>query len=256
MGRPDDDNPAKNGFEAGSFYHTPADRRESEGRPMGRKAPRMVAAFPASAEAPAPSFPPVPTPSSRDEADTIVLELSRLDAIEARNKADCDRAVATQKALYSARNKTVVDDVEWAIADRRSSLERALESFADANRTELLEGKGKSVKCNHGVYGWRKKPDRLEPVDDQTKAGRASLLDKLYAFCVEMLITFEGLSTAALQCVNPQITWDHKALLSAREKKRIDGDELRKIGFRVVEGEDEFYVKPSAVHLSSQSTAP
>jgi len=209
----------------------------------------MVAAFPA---APAAKSPPVPIPTSREAADELLHELGRLDAIEARNEADLKREVAALTRFYSARNRVIVGGLAVAIADRRVAIDVALEAYAQAHKDELISEKKRSVKLNFGTLSWRKQSDGLEPVDGQSNAGRATLLDKLMEFIVEKLSTYPDLSEAAIQCLNPQISWRRPELLHAAQAKRIDAVELRRIGFKVVEGEDHFNRKPNPVDLSSQ----
>jgi phage host-nuclease inhibitor protein Gam len=215
----------------------------------------MVAAFPAESPAAPAKFPPVKTPATREEADLLLLEMGRLDALEARNDADCKKAVAAVVQQYSARNKVTVDGVEMAIVDRYAQLHTALAAYAEAHKAELIPGKVKTVKMNYGDLKWTAARASLEPVDGQSAAGRASLLDKLHEFLIEKLSTFEGLTAAALACLNPQLTWRKTELMHARQQKRIEADELRKIGFKLVdEGEDNFDAKPKPFDLSSQSS--
>jgi phage host-nuclease inhibitor protein Gam len=207
----------------------------------------MVAASPA-----APKLPLLKPPTSREAADELLLEMGRLNALQARNKADFEKELATLKQKYSARNTVDVDGKPMAIADRMIQFEVALAEYAEANKAELIDEKKRSVKLNFGAIGWRKQPDGLEAVDGQSNAGRASLLDRLHEYGIEQMATFPDLSQPALACLNVQITWRRDALLHAAQDKRVDAVELRRIGFKVVEGEDNLQLKPAPVDLSSQ----
>lgn len=213
----------------------------------------MVAAFPAEASA-APKFPPVPVPTSREEADRLILEIGRANALEEFNDADHKKAAAALKADYSARNVVVVEGVKVPIADYRTQREEAVAAWAQANRDSLISEKLKTLKLNFGALQWKKAPDALEGLDGQGNSGRASLLDKLHEYLVDKLMKFPDLSQAALCCLNPQLTWRRSALLAARQDGRLEADELRKIGFKVVAGEEAITIKPSPVDLSSQPT--
>ena len=200
--------------------------------------------------------PRVTPPTSIEGADLILLELGRLDALKRRNAADLDRALAVQREKFGDRNSIEVEGQCVAIADRQAALESALSTFAEKNKANLVGDKRRFVKLNHGKFGWRKARDECEPVDGQSKAGRASLLDKLIVFIVEALAKFEGFSATAIACVNPQITWNRTALLKADAEGKLEAGELYRIGFKRLEGEDQFYCEPATVELESHSALP
>ena len=186
----------------------------------------MVAASPSAPL----KLPPLKPPANREAADVLLLELGRLDAIEARNEAECKRAMAKVKEEYAAKNVVQWEGRAVPIADRRTQLETALSAYATEHKDELIDEKRRSVKLNFGTLAWRKQADQLEPVDGQSNAGRASLLDRLHEHAVEAMGKFQDLSAAALSCLNVQLSWRRTELLHARQDKRIDAEELRTAG--------------------------
>ena len=147
--------------------------------------------------------PAVTPPVSIEEVDTMLQELGRLDALEARNAADLEKAISQLKEKFGDRNFVDVDGETMPVADRRTALTTAIAAFAEPRKADLISAKRRFVKLNHGRFGWKKDRDTCEPVDGQTNKGRASLLEKLCAFVLEQLAKFEGTLLFAVAQMSP-----------------------------------------------------
>lgn len=214
---------------------------------------------PANSRTPAASRQPATTANicaceSPEAADSLLKEISDLDALEAKIGAECEAKCNAIRADYNAKLYLQIDGEEVSIADRRSALVSALEAFATANRLALLDTSGKkSVDLNHGTIGWRQQPGRLEPVDGLPNAGNPKILDKIHeALCATLKgLHMLGLGLGLASFIKCQISWNRKALLDGLENKQFSKADLKRIGFVAIEGDDKFYASPKKQDLSS-----
>jgi phage host-nuclease inhibitor protein Gam len=202
-----------------------------------------------------PTPPSGPAISSLDEADRTLAELGRLDALEAKASADCDRLIAQAKERCAAALVVEVDGVEVAIATRRDQLRDGLRVWADANRADLLEDGKKSRKLNHGEIGWRMQRDKLGAVPGGTIAGNATVLDQVIAHLQRACDRFKLFAAGTLRFIKIQVSFDRTALLSAHARGEVSAKELKAAGYELVAGDDEFYATPAKVDLASQPTS-
>lgn len=201
-----------------------------------------------------------------EAADLILRALGELDAIEARVNSECDARCRSIRADFNGRLFIDGEDGERiAIADARQKLLADLESFCETHRAELLAETGKkSRELNHGTIGWRARPKSLAPTVNEDgelgpNAGSATVLEAAYQHLCRALNAhklFRKVSET-LRFFKVQVSFDRAALLKAAENEEISEAELKKCGFVIAGGGDQFYVKPKAAELASQpSTAP
>lgn len=191
-----------------------------------------------------------------EAADFILRALGELDAIEAKVAAECDARCRSIRADFNSRLFVDLGGERVPIADQRQKLHAELERFCEAHRAELLADFGKkSRELNHGTIGWRSTPRGLAPIEGGDACGSAKVLDAIMAHLSRAIEKFELFRRAlgTLRFFILQVKFDRKALLSAADKHEISDAELKKCGFLVVEGVDQFYAKPRAPALASQS---
>jgi len=205
--------------------------------------------------------PLTPAPSgairSLEAADDILRQLGELDAIQARVSADCDARCRSIRADFNGRLFVDVAGERMAIADQRQKLQTELETFCATHRDELLADSGKkSVELNHGTIGWRSTPRGLAPIEGGDAAGNATILDAIVAHLARALEKFELFRKAigTLRFFTLQVKFDRKALLAAADKNELSAAELKKCGFVVIDGVDQFFAKPRVAELASRPT--
>ncbi len=86
-------------------------------------------------------------PQTRDEADTLLGEIGALSREIERIDADLNDKVALAKEAAKAQVTPLADSIKAKFA--------ALTSWGEANKSELLDGKRRSITMTHGTVGWR-----------------------------------------------------------------------------------------------------
>lgn len=86
-------------------------------------------------------------PQTREEADRLLGEIGALTREVERIEADLTDTVALAKE--SAKEKAA------PLADALKSKFAALTAWAEANKSELLQGKRRSLTLTQGMIGWR-----------------------------------------------------------------------------------------------------
>lgn len=155
---------------------------------------------------------PVEAPTTREEAESVVREITELKLAEQQLKTEMDTEITAIKESYEARL--------CAIANTVTPLVLEIEAWATAHQGEF--GERKSLEMLHGKIGWRITPPALKPLRGQTWA---SVLELLRARGrAEYIRTTEAVNK--------------DALLAARETEN-----LKLFGCRPVQ-EEEFFVEP------------
>lgn len=198
---------------------------------------------------------------SIEELDDALRQMSELDGREKKLKADLDRKVEALKEEFAGRLLVEIDGESVKFADRRSILSDAIERFASGRKAELLPEKAKTRKLNHGEIGWKKARDVVAqlpapaPTKKQPKpvTPYAALCDKLLKAlqkCVEAFPLLKGLAPY----VRVTVAVDEATLITAIRDRKLTDDEVARLGYRFVEGEDEFFFKPAKVQAASLET--
>lgn len=205
--------------------------------------------------------PPVMLPNyridSREDLEAALRELAQLDALE--NAANQELGLAAIKLKREMEKRLTISrcGLSTTIADWRVEVKRAAELYCTVNKPALLEGDAKSAQLNHGVVGWRKSPDTIEPVDPALPKGNPTWLKKLKDAIVKALRTFKFfVQVPVLQVYKVEPAVDVAALKGLLQKGLVKPAEGRSIGFELKEGADKFFITPNPAELASQPSVP
>ena len=202
-----------------------------------------------------PKFKPPPVVcQSLDDADGIFADWQDLDLKEARAKADCTAAQNAAKEKFKAALFVVFPDGSVSFADRREQFESAIEAYAVKHRDDILIDKLKSRELNYGVIGWKVSPDSIGVPEGRPDDGNQAILESLLHHVRGSLEKFKEVPANLLECLKVEVNWSREALAKALTDGKITKEDLRSIGFKHVEGEDEVFVKPHKPKLASLET--
>ena len=208
------------------------------------------------AEPKPPKFtPPEVVCTSLDEADRIFADWQELDAREARAKVDCGEATKAARDKFKEALYVVFPEGRVSFADRRQQFERAIQAYAEKHRDQVLLEKLKSRKLNFGELGWEKARDSIGVQEGRHEEGNQAILEDLQRHLRAALGDYKGIPPAVLDCLKIDVAWSREALLKAFEEGKFTRENLRAIGFKHVEGDDEFFAKPFKPTLTSVESA-
>lgn len=199
--------------------------------------------------------------SSIEQLDNALRELAELEIREKRLKGDLERKVEVLKEDHAERLFVEIDGQRVKFADRRSTLSNAIEQFATEHRGELLTGKGKSRKLNHGELGWKKARDVVEPLPAPKPTAKqptplapfAALCEKLLKSlhkCVEAFAPLKGLTSY----VRVTVAVDEATLITGIRDRKVSDEDVKRLGYKFVEGEEKFWHKPAQLQAGSLET--
>lgn len=200
----------------------------------------------------APKFkPPAVVCRSLEDADELLRQWSELLALEAQAKLA--KSEATKKAAAEFKAALFVEfppandspGGKVSFADRIAQFESAIRAYAEKHRDRILLDKLKSRKLEFGAIGWEKADDSIAEYSGQPKEGNAAILEELETHLRESLSSYEELPAELLDCLTIKITWSREAIAKALELKKVTRDDVRKIGFKFEEGQDEFFARPT-----------
>lgn len=182
---------------------------------------------------------------SVDEAEIALRELSFILAHVKSLKAACALRLDQVRDDYASQMHIVIDGQEVDYVRRSKQLDAALETFADANADTLFPGKSKSYEFMHGTIGHAKSPDKLEVMTGQSAGGIVKRITEKFGLMTKVAIVL------ASHIVDIPLDWIlrvkfelNTALLKEQYKnKKIDKDQLRKVGLKITAGENKFYAK-------------
>ena len=162
--------------------------------------------------------PALAAPQDLVAAAELVYQIGELE----RRIEKIELEAADQIEQIKVEAATIIAGLETEIGSQVD----ALNAFATVNRPGLtFGGKTKSVVVPNGVFGWRKNPDSVKVEDEEAAVTelRAARLGKLF--------------------VRTKYSVDKEAIL--KEPAKIAG--LTQVA--IVEGREDFYVKPSETEL-------
>lgn len=153
-----------------------------------------------------------PVVKTRKQAEAALAKIGEYSRTLAALKLELD----TSKAALVAAYETGAAPLRVAAAQAVE----ALQSWCDANRADLLTGKGKTATLASGVIGWKKAPDRVE-LDGELDELLQALKDRgLYRF----------------------IRKREEPDLEAMKKEPDEAERVK--GVTIVKGGDTFFAKP------------
>jgi phage host-nuclease inhibitor protein Gam len=168
--------------------------------------------------------PTVEVPTSREQAEAVLLRVAELKSAEAAAKAAMDAELARVRESYQADLADIAAQIASAV--------QALELWAERNQS--LFGRLRSLVMLHGRIGWRTNPPSLKPLRGLTWN--------------DVLETLRRLGRREFIRVKEEP--DREALLAAREH-----EDLRALGCRV-EQVEEFFVEPELTPVEQRETSP
>ena len=195
--------------------------------------------------------PPAVACLSLDDADRIFADWQDLDAKEATAKAECAAEQKAAKDKFKEALYVVFPDGRVAFADRRLQFQKSIEAYAVKHRDDILIDKLKSRELNYGTLGWKVGPDSIGVPEGRPEEGNQAVLEDLQHHLQTALEHYKGIPSAVLACLNLQVSWSREALGKALGDGKITKEDLRSIGFKHCEGEDEFFAKPHKPKLQS-----
>lgn len=191
---------------------------------------------------------------SIEAADLALSEIGRLDALEAKLKAECDRELNAVRAKWAGKMIVGVVGRDLQIVDRRAELSAAIEEWAEENKAELLGDRSKkSLDLNHGTIGWRSSAEKLVPLEGAPVTGNEMILEGIRRCLRKAAEAFRLFKVGCLQFITFDVHFDKKALLAARQKEQISEKELTTVGFEIAPNEDRFFCKANAAKIESVS---
>jgi phage host-nuclease inhibitor protein Gam len=160
----------------------------------------------------------LPAPVSRDQAESIVSQITELTIKHNGLTADLDTEIAAVRSRYEATLGN--------LSARIDSLTDQVRDWALANPEEF--GKKKSLEFSQGIIGFRTGMPKLKTLSGFT-----------FARVLHMLSSVKW--GAAFTRIKEEV--DKEGLISAFTSKNISSAELREIGVRV-DQEETFFVDP------------
>ena len=167
--------------------------------------------------------PRINIPSTREEAEEVVREITEYKLRERQLKVEMDTEITAIKENYEARLATV--------SDRLTPLVQEIQAWAESHPAEFCDKK--SLELLHGVIGWRITPPALKTLRGFTWA---AVVDRL-----------KVLGRGEFLRVKEEVNKD--SLLAVRESEN-----LKTFGCQAVQ-EDEFYVEPKLTPTGDRAKA-
>lgn len=113
-------------------------------------------------------------PNDKEEAEAWLLRVGKLQNEVQRIEADMNDKIAKLKAQYQDKANDVNEEIQRKF--------KGIHAFAEANKTDLLDGKAKTAKLSSGELSWRKSTPsvsirkQLEVIDALKAAGMTDLI--------------------------------------------------------------------------------
>lgn len=188
-----------------------------------RELPTNVSPFPVVSTTP-------PT-GSRRELEALVAR-----AVRCRLEADAIRVeVDREVAAVRARHQPSLERAESAAQESHE----AVRTWADGHRGESFGGR-KTMKCLHATIGYRSKPPRVERIRAHAKWG-----------AIAVAMQSQPWASNYVRMPEPEPELNKEALLANRRK--LPPGALAHAGLRVVEGEEQFFLKLNATPTKGAS---
>ena len=181
--------------------------------------------------------------TSREELNEAVGELARLNAQVKQIDSQCDADIKRLKDKAAEEKVHYVDDVPYSIEEWCKILNERVGLYCENNRDELLADGEKSVRLTHGVIGWRKAKDYVEPLNKKAeKWWLQKIIDATIDSILKAVNKFAPSSIKTADVVKVDLKWDKAAMIKGIAEGRMKPDDLKPFGFAFREGSDEFYI--------------
>ena len=178
----------------------------------------------------------------RDQLNAAMGELPQLSSQAAGIDAECDAVIKTAKDKAAAEKVIKVDDKTVSIDERAKELCKAIELYCENNRKDLLAEGEKSVRLTHGVIGWRKSKDYVEPLNKKPeKWWLQKIIEATIDNIIKAINKFKPSDIVTSDVVKVELKWDKAAMLKGVADGRMKPNDLKPFGFAFREGDDEFF---------------
>lgn len=183
---------------------------------------------------------------TREDLNEAIRLLGGVQIAMKQNTAECEEQLAQVRQRYAEIRTLKVGEEMVALEAREADLKDSITLYCESHREDLLEEGAKSLKLTHGEVGWRKGKDTIKPA--RSKVTEASLLERIVEQIIEgvrkamsaITITKRIPITDALKVT---FAWDKQGLINKLNAKTITPDDLKPFGFKLVEGEERFFVE-------------
>lgn len=199
-----------------------------------------------------------PDVKSHDDVDLALQELGFLSALEASINARCKTEVDALQKKYSDELVVDVRGENVGIADRRQKLQEAVASYCKKKRKTVLDGPKKSRDFTHGAVGWKSSSVSYVFDGDNTPKGLLERVEKQLGLAAKLVAwlkrqTVFGVRLDRFIELKPAIRIT--AVKAAVEAGEITPAALKKLGMKVEQGSETFYVKPADYTVRSERSA-
>lgn len=181
-----------------------------------------------------------------DQLNDALRDLGNVNHAERMLSSECNEQVERVKEKYAALMYTSVNGQKVSIKERRAELQGAIELYCEAHREEILEEGEKSRRLTAGLIGWRKQKDTIKPLGKTTEK---SLIEKVFeglferiAKTIAAFTVSRAIDTASV--VSFELKWNKAGILKQLSENKMKPNDLKPLGFKFVEGGDEFYCTP------------
>lgn len=190
---------------------------------------------------------------SIEQLDQALRELGELQGRERQLQVDCDREVAAIKARYQGLMTCAVNGCQQPIPERRAALEKQIEEYCSAHRSEILEGKAKSVELTHGKISWRKSPSTVAELEGGTWSKHIAAVMEAVTTAMKRVKVISSVAAASIMRV--KIDVDKKAALQLYTTAQLSTAQLRRLGLAVQEGDEKISIEPAAVNVENHAAS-
>jgi len=199
-----------------------------------------------------------PEINSEHELNEAIGEIGYLNAVLAARDAEL-QAEITQLREDHANGLTLRVGMAEAlpIDEHIETLQEAIRSYCQKHREQFLPAGKKSRKLSQGTAGWRAGKDSVKLLPGQTDSAVLKVIDAASGALNKMRKLMESLfftKTRALSLIcEPALKLSKTKTLAAYREGKIKADHLEAVGLQVVEGQEEFFVKPDEVTLQNEA---
>jgi phage host-nuclease inhibitor protein Gam len=193
------------------------------------------------------------------DLDLALAELGRLAALEKGLSAKCDQRCSEIREQFQQKMIVELDGEDVPLHVARQQLETAIEFYANQHREQLLAGlRTKSRRFTHGTIGWQFQRAGLKCVDatgpkawlSELAAKLLPQLHKLLAKCCILPdVPFESF-------VDLELSWSKKRILDAYASEKLKAAQLKKLGWKLIPGREQFKIEPAESDVQSFAAQP
>lgn len=195
---------------------------------------------------------------TREDLNEAVRLLGGVQLAMQQNTAECDEQLAKVRERYARLRTLNLNGELVGLEAREAELNDSIADYCETHRDELLPDGVKSIKLTHGEIGWRRGKDTIKPA--RPKVTEASLLEKLIVSVIAAVR--KAMSAVKISekipltdAVKVSFSWDKAGLIKKLNEGAITSNDLKPFGFKLVEGEERFFVEVDESSIEGTTAA-